>query len=291
MSNNTPPSHLSRLTERQRRQIAGAVAEVDPAQIAASAHLSMAQKMSQGFSMIEFAEEVASYRVRQLRPDLDDAEAILHVRKANLVKETGIAGMAPEMASQVSFRQFSRIVLDIIQAVDLEYLIGGSVAAWAWGEARTTRDFDLVIDLPPDRVELLSAELKKQGMLVPPEVILDLMLSPVDLPINAIHMHSGYKAEFFLVREGDLLRQSAFERRLIVDLGEHLGEAYVHSPEDLILYKLQYYKLGQQPKHIRDIVGIFLSVGQELEMDYLNRWIEELDLSEIWQEIQRELAS
>ena len=165
------------------------------------------------------------------------------------------------------------------------------MAAWAWGEARTTRDFDLVIDLPLDRVGLLSAELKKQGMLVPPDVILDLMLSPVDLPINAIHMYSGYKAEFFLVKEGDRLRQSAFERRLIVDLGEPLGEAYVHSPEDLILYKLQYYKLGQQPKHIRDIAGIFLTVGHELEMDYLHRWINELDLIEIWQEIQQELSS
>ena len=77
----------------------------------------------------------------------------------------------------------------------------------------------------------------------------------------------------------------------MVDFGPNIGEAYVHSPEDLILYKLQYYSLSSQPKHIRDIGSIIAMVGKDsLEHDYLAQWIDRLELNEIWQEIQEQMS-
>ncbi len=128
-------------------------------------------------------------------------------------------------------------------------------------------------------------------MLAPVEVMLDLYLSPADLPINAVHLPTGYKLEIFLLRPDDALRASALQRRLLVDFGPAIGEAYVHSPEDLILYKLQYYRLSSQPKHIRDIGSIIATVGDDnLEQVYLAQWIERLELAEIWMEIRNQLA-
>ena len=49
--------------------------------------------------------------------------------------------------TDMSFEEFARLVLDALEATHLTYLIGGSVAVWAWGEPRTTRDFDVVIHL------------------------------------------------------------------------------------------------------------------------------------------------
>jgi len=87
-------------------------------------------------------------------------------------------------------------------------------------------------------------------MLVPPEIILDtIMEDRADIPINAIHMHSGLKADLYPVREGDELRQSAFQRREQVDYGPPIGKVYIHSPEDLVLYKLIYFGPSQQSKH------------------------------------------
>ena len=51
-------------------------------------------------------------------------------------------------------------------------------------------------------------------------------------------MYSELKAELYPLPQGDELRQSAFERREPVDYGPLIGKVYVHSPEDLILYKL-----------------------------------------------------
>lgn len=187
----------------------------------------------------------------------------------------------------LTFEEFARLVLDTLEAVDLEYLIGGAVAVWAWGEARTTQDFDLVVNLPGTRIVELSQELAKRNMLVPPEVIFDLMIQPEgDLPINAIHMDTGYKAELFMLRDGDVYRATALSRRRLVDLGPPLGQVYVHAPEDLILNKVHYFNLSEQNKHIRDIASIILFVGGELDMVYIEHWAELLNLTDTWHHVQ-----
>lgn len=274
------------LTCKQEREIAGALREVDPAQISVSRELSAAQRSQQGLSMIRVAEGVVSYRLRTLRPELTEGMSLGLARKAALGGREAVA----EDPKQ-EFGNFLREVLDALEETSVTYVVGGAVAVWGWGEARTTRDFDVVVDLPVERMAEFSRALEARGMLVPVEVILDLYISPADLPINAIHMPTGYKLEVFLLRPEDALRASALQRRLLVDFGPGIGEAYVHSPEDLILYKLQYYRLSGQTKHIRDIGSIVATVGDDsLEQDYLWQWIDRLELTEIWMEIGKQLV-
>lgn len=190
-------------------------------------------------------------------------------------------------SERIPFIAFARSVLDAIEAVPLDYCIGGAVAVWAWGEPRTTQDFDLVIHLPGNRIRLLSQELEKRRMLVPPDILLDLLLqSEGDLPVNAIHMDSGYKAELFLLRMGDPFRAAALERRRLVDLGEPIGQVYVHAPEDLMLNKIAYYRLSEQPKHIRDIGSIILMSGDQIDWPYFDFWLDQLGLRPVWDEVQ-----
>jgi hypothetical protein len=190
-----------------------------------------------------------------------------------------------------SFTAFVRLVLDAFNAADVTYLVGGAVALWAWGEPRTTADLDLVIDLPIDAMAVLSSELEQRAMLVPVDIMLDLLIEDrADLPINAIHMTSGYKAEMFLLKPGDALREAGLRRRRLVDLGPALGEVYVHSPEDLILNKLRFYRISQQTKHVRDIASIVLNQAEALDMAYIESWVQTLNLSDEWQEIQQRIA-
>ena len=186
----------------------------------------------------------------------------------------------------LEYEDFIRLVLDALEAVGIDYLIGGAVAVWAWGEPRATLDLDLVLDIPLEATVRLSQELQKRGMLVPPEIILDTILEQrIDLPISAIHGNSGYKADLYPLREGDELRISALSRRQKIDLGEPLGEVYLHSPEDLILYKLWYYSLSQQTKHLRDISSIVLSVGDQLDYEYIALWANQKGLTSLWNEL------
>lgn len=191
---------------------------------------------------------------------------------------------------QTSFVTFARTVIDALEASEITYLIAGAVAAWAWGEPRATQDFDLVIHLPGTRVRQLSQELARRRMLVPPDILVELLIQPEgDLPVNAIHLDSGYKAELFLLRPGDEFRLSALERRRLVNLGSPLDEVYVHAPDDLILNKVHYYALSQQSKHVRDIAGILVSSSERVDWDYFDHWLQRLGLRAAWQEVEAEV--
>jgi len=181
---------------------------------------------------------------------------------------------------------FLKLILEALEAAGVEYLIGGAIAEWAWGEPRSTQDLDFVIDLPIKSINKFSKELEKRNMLVPAEIILDTMMEDrADIPVNAIHMYTGLKADLYLVRPGDELRQSAFERRRRVDYGPPIGKVYIHSPEDLILYKLIYLGISSQSKHSRDIEMILHTRRSQLDFDYIEGWVNRLGLRSLWNQI------
>src|SRR5512138_466725 len=182
--------------------------------------------------------------------------------------------------------EFLKLVIDALEAAGIEYLIGGAIAEWAWGEPRATQDLDLVVNIPIKAVNKLSKELEKRDMLIPAEIILDSIIEDrADIPINAIHMYSGLKADLYPVREGDALRQSAFQRRQRVDYGPPIGKVYIHSPEDLILYKLIYFGLSQQSKHSRDIAAILRTKKDQLDFGYIDTWVDRLGLGSVWKQM------
>ncbi|MCC7118117.1 MAG: hypothetical protein IT310_06290 [Anaerolineales bacterium] len=181
---------------------------------------------------------------------------------------------------------FLKLILEALKASKVDYLIGGAIAEWAWGEPRATQDLDVVINLPIKTIGKFSKELEKRDMLVPADIILDTLAEDrADIPLNAIHMHSGLKADIYLMRDGDTLRQSAFKRRVLVDYGPPIGKVFVHTPEDLIIYKLIYLGLSSQPKHARDISAILKANKDSLDLKYIEGWVAHLGLGATWEEL------
>lgn len=63
-----------------RQEIAGAIAEIDPAQLVTTKQLTPAERVWQAASMIDAAERVGVHRLRQREPDLDEMAALRIVR-------------------------------------------------------------------------------------------------------------------------------------------------------------------------------------------------------------------
>ncbi|MBI3158222.1 MAG: hypothetical protein HYZ26_01320 [Chloroflexi bacterium] len=192
----------------------------------------------------------------------------------------------------MTFDEFLRRVIAALESSEVEYLLGGVLAAWAWGEPRATQDIDVVVNLPPEKVTRLSQELERIEIYVPAEIMLDALVEiRADLAINAIHGETGFKVEFFPLRAGDDLRASALARKVQVDLGPSVGRVYVHSAEDLILYKLLYFSLSQQTKHIRDLGAIYQARRAALDEGYIQYWAETLGVSGLLDEILSQLGN
>lgn len=190
----------------------------------------------------------------------------------------------------ITYPNFVALVIEALQASGVEYMIGGALALWAWGEPRSTMDLDLMISVPVGAIHRLSEELKARDMLLPPDIILDAVIAEQpNVPLNAIHGFSGFKADLYLLSPHDNLGQMAFRRRLQVDFGPNLGVLTVQSAEDLILYKLLYYRISKQTKHPRDIYGIFIAQGEQIDLEYIAAWANRLGLSSVWEELLRNL--
>ncbi len=186
----------------------------------------------------------------------------------------------------IDYPEFVSFVVDALLTAGIEYMIGGALALWAWGEPRSTLDLDLMINLPVEAIPKLSDELKKRDMLLPPDILLDAIIAGrSNIPVNAIHSHSGFKADLYLLFPGDDLGQKAFSRRKRVDLGPRFGDLYVHSPEDLILYKLWYYRISHQTKHPHDIYAILLAQEGQIDLEYIQEWVNRLGLGSVWEEL------
>ena len=192
----------------------------------------------------------------------------------------------------IDYPKFVSVVIEGLQAAGVEYMVGGALALWAWGEPRSTMDLDLMISVPLEAITGLSEELKKRDMLLPADIILDAFIAErSNIPLNAIHLNSGFKADLYLLFPNDNLGQMAFRRRMQVDFGPHYGALYVHTPEDLILFKLWYYRISRQTKHPRDIYAILIAQEDHIDLDYIQEWVTRLGLSSVWEELLRNRPS
>jgi hypothetical protein len=68
------------ITDRVRRQIAGAVAEIDLQQMAITARLTPAERVQIALSMIDACERAGVIRLRQRQPELSEEESLRIVR-------------------------------------------------------------------------------------------------------------------------------------------------------------------------------------------------------------------
>ncbi len=97
---------------------------------------------------------------------------------------------------------------------------------------------------------------------------------------NLIDSETGLKADFWIVDETDALKSSAFRRRRkAVVLGLN---AFIATPEDIILLKLDWHKQGGGTTvQFQDALAVFDIQRNDLDMDYLRSMAQSAGLAEL----------
>lgn len=161
--------------------------------------------------------------------------------------------------------------------MDCSYMIVGSFAAAYYGEPRLTNDVDIVIEIPPEKVALLSKTFPEDAYYLPPDEILLAEIAAKG-QFNIIHQHTSWKIDFVICKDSPH-SIAEFKRKSQRTIATNLS-AYLVTPEDLIIKKLEYYRLGGSEKHIRDITSILIRTSTD--ETYLTKWITTLKLQDEW---------
>ena len=173
-------------------------------------------------------------------------------------------------------------VAAIFERLDVPYFIGGSLASTFHGMIRTTQDADLVAFLRPEHTQPLVRSLEAE-FYVDAEMIQRAIQQHGSF--NIIHRESMFKVDVFI----PILR--TFERSQLARAQEQAllenppVRGRIASAEDILLAKLEWYRLGNEvsERQWRDVLGILKVQGENLDFSYLHRFAKELEVEELLQ--------
>jgi predicted nucleotidyltransferase len=176
-----------------------------------------------------------------------------------------------------------RYALNVLERLGIPYALVGSFGSSAFGEPRSTRDIDILIDLPESKISLLCAAFPAPDFLLQEVAVRDAVRQ--HFQFNLLHPASGNKIDFILPRS-DAWGRSQLSRAKRIRIQPNL-EANVASPEDVIVGKLWYFSLGGGERHLRDIAGILRVSGDRVNRDEIEHWAAELGYAEVWRQVVR----
>jgi len=161
-----------------------------------------------------------------------------------------------------------RLLADTCERLKLDYFITGSVASMYYGEPRFTNDVDIVVEIPSWKVDEFCRSFPPPDFYVDP--VAAMAAATGGSHFNIVQIGPGMKADVNCYRDTPF-ESSRLSRRRIVQLAPDV-RAYIASPEDTIIKKLEFYKAGGSDKHLRDIASILRAQRVTIDRPYIEHW-------------------
>lgn len=175
-------------------------------------------------------------------------------------------------------------VLSVLNELQIEYMVTGSIVSSIQGEPRLTHDIDIVLAISNEDV------LRLREAFPPPQFYLDSVAACEAIRnysmFNLIDSVNGDKVDFWLLTK-DEFDASRFSRKQCINF---LGvKAFISAPEDTILAKLRWIKMsGGSSKQFTDALRVYELQYALLDLTYIEAWAEKLGLTGLWQETKQQ---
>lgn len=176
-------------------------------------------------------------------------------------------------------------VLDVLNAMGIQYMLVGSVASAYWGRPRTIDGADVAVASCLVAGEALATALGAQ--FCAPEPIARGGAGRSD-QVGAIHIDTGFEVDLWS------LTDSAFD---LERFGRRRGQGlfgrtvWLSTAEDVILGKLLWRsRAGDENRQYLDALEVYEVQKPQLDEAYLDDWAERLGLTDLLQRIRTEAA-
>lgn len=176
--------------------------------------------------------------------------------------------------------QVMLLVVEFMEKLGIPYLVSGSLASSIHGIARATRDADIIADIQEKHAEVLTDGLKDR-FYVDAEMIKEAIRHRSFF--NLIHLDSMFKIDVYILKQDTFSKEEFKRRQKVILIPSPEKTAYIATPEDTVLSKLKWYKMGEgiSERQWNDVLGILKVQGEHLDMFYLKRWAEKLGISDL----------
>jgi hypothetical protein len=166
----------------------------------------------------------------------------------------------------------------------IEYMLTGSYSSSLQGEPRSTHDIDIIVALKKKDIVRFLYSFPKDNFYFEEQSIKEAIERQT--MFNVIDLREGDKIDFWIITN-DPFDQSRFSRKISE---EFFGiKIYISTPEDTILMKLKWANLsGSSEKQFNDALSVYEVQYEKLDMQYINYWVDKLQLQNLWKRIQQE---
>jgi hypothetical protein len=175
------------------------------------------------------------------------------------------------------------VILDVagrLSQMAIPYAVSGSTASAIYGKPRLTNDVDIMVEPFPGKEAALCTVFSPDYYSSLPAVHEAVRQRS---SFNLIHQSIGFKVDMFL-RKDRPFDQSVMARRRPQPIADRPGQSLdLVSAEDLILLKLEWYRLGNAVSEHQwgDVIGVIRAQADRLDQAYLGKWAADLGVADL----------
>jgi hypothetical protein len=181
-------------------------------------------------------------------------------------------------------------VLAVLSRLGIAHALGGSWASSLLGKMRFTHDADVCVEPFPGKERDFCSAFGDDYYVSLPAVQQAVRARQ---SFNVLHTPTAFKVDLF-VSKARPFDQSVLSRRRTYQIGGPVPTTIpIVTPEDVILLKLEWYRLGGEASETQwnDVLGVLAVQAPNLDNAYLDRWAEHLGVRDLLDRARQDSAS
>lgn len=168
-------------------------------------------------------------------------------------------------------------VADSLNTAQMSFVTGSQASA-IYGEPRFTQDIDIVLELITEQIPSFLQLFASEDFYLSEAAVRNAVTRRG--MFNLIQPSSGSKVDFVVAKNSNFDRTRMTRTRLF-SISEK-SKARFASPEDVILKKMQWFSKDNSDRHIRDILGVLQVQQTQIDVSYVETWLDELGVRDVW---------